>query len=138
MGPPAFLKVVRVRGWQPCRWGAVSALRALLRVVMAACWRRGADVGVDGGGDADVGVPEELLDHDEFHTLLQEERRSGMAKIVEPDTAEARAVEEGGEGAGKVGGVDGAAGGRGEHVAALLPPVPGSRPFLFLPPSMGL
>jgi len=32
-----------------------------------------SDVGVDGGGDADVGVAEEFLDHDEFDALLQEE-----------------------------------------------------------------
>ncbi len=34
-----------------------------------------ADVGVDGGGDADVGVPQQLLDHRESHSLLQEEGR---------------------------------------------------------------
>jgi len=34
-----------------------------------------SDVGVDGGGDADVGVAEEFLDHDEFDPLFQEEGR---------------------------------------------------------------
>ncbi|GLW58992.1 hypothetical protein Kpho01_70020 [Kitasatospora phosalacinea] len=33
-----------------------------------------ADVCVDGGGDADVGVSEEFLDDDEFDALFQEER----------------------------------------------------------------
>ncbi|MDF9813075.1 hypothetical protein M2266_002306 [Streptomyces sp. SPB162] len=31
-----------------------------------------SDVGVDAGGDADVGVAEEFLDDDEFDALLQE------------------------------------------------------------------
>ena len=29
------------------------------------------DVGVHGGGDSDVGVAQQLLDHNEFHPLLQ-------------------------------------------------------------------
>lgn len=33
-----------------------------------------SDVGVDAGGDADVGVAEEFLDHDEVDALFQEER----------------------------------------------------------------
>lgn len=36
-------------------------------------------VGVDGGGDADVGMAEEFLDHDEFATLLQEEGGGGVS-----------------------------------------------------------
>jgi hypothetical protein len=32
-------------------------------------------VGVDGGGDVDVGVAEEFLDDDEFDALFQEEGR---------------------------------------------------------------
>jgi len=32
-----------------------------------------SDVGVDGGGDADVGVAEEFLDDDEFDALFQEQ-----------------------------------------------------------------
>jgi hypothetical protein len=71
----------------------------------------GADVGVDGGGDADVGVAEEFLDHDEFDALLQEEGRGGVPEVVEPDAAEVRAAEESGEVAGEVGGVDRPAGG---------------------------
>lgn len=31
-----------------------------------------SDVGVDARGDADVGVAQELLDHDEFGALFQE------------------------------------------------------------------
>jgi hypothetical protein len=30
-------------------------------------------VGADGGGDVDVGVAEEFLDHDEFDALFQEQ-----------------------------------------------------------------
>jgi hypothetical protein len=32
-----------------------------------------SDVGVDGGGDADVGVVEEFLDDDEFDALFREQ-----------------------------------------------------------------
>lgn len=49
---------------------------------------------VDGGGDADVRVPEELLDHDEFDALLQEKRRGGVPEVGKPDAGEARAAEE--------------------------------------------
>ncbi|MFJ3216603.1 hypothetical protein ACIPLC_11855 [Kitasatospora sp. NPDC086801] len=38
-----------------------------------------SDVGVDGGGDADVGVAEEFLDDDEFDTLFQEESRGRLS-----------------------------------------------------------
>ena len=40
------------------------------------------DVGVNGGGDADVGVAEEFLDHDEFHSLFQEEGGGGVSEVV--------------------------------------------------------
>jgi hypothetical protein len=33
-----------------------------------------SNVGVDVGADADVGVPEEFFDVDEFHALLQQGR----------------------------------------------------------------
>jgi hypothetical protein len=42
-------------------------------------------VGVDGGGDADVGVAEEFLDDDEFDALFQEERRGRVPQVVESD-----------------------------------------------------
>jgi hypothetical protein len=35
-----------------------------------------SDVGVDAGGDADVGMAEQLLDHDEVDALLQKQRGS--------------------------------------------------------------
>lgn len=41
-----------------------------------------SDVGVDGGGDTDVGVAEEFLDHDEFDALLQEQGGGGLDKLV--------------------------------------------------------
>ncbi|GAA3060762.1 hypothetical protein GCM10020254_00700 [Streptomyces goshikiensis] len=37
-----------------------------------------SDVGVDGCGDADVGVAEEFFDHDEFDALLKEEGGGGV------------------------------------------------------------
>jgi hypothetical protein len=75
-------------GW---RFVAVGACR--LGVLRAAeCGAEGVDgvalkaepyVGVDGGGDADVGVAEEFLDHDEFDALLQEEGGRRVPEIVE-------------------------------------------------------
>jgi hypothetical protein len=41
-------------------------------------------VGVDGGGDADVGVAEEFLDDDEFDALLQEQGCRRVAEVVKP------------------------------------------------------
>jgi hypothetical protein len=46
-----------------------------------------SDVGVDGGGDADVGVAEEFLDDDEFDALFQEEGGRRVAEIMEADAA---------------------------------------------------
>jgi hypothetical protein len=60
-----------------------------------------SDVGVDGGGDADVGVAEEFLD-DEFDALFQEQSGGGVAEVVETDAAEVGLAEERGEGAGEV------------------------------------
>jgi hypothetical protein len=39
-------------------------------------------VGADGGGDVDVGVAEEFLDHDEFDALLQEQGGGRVPEIV--------------------------------------------------------
>lgn len=55
---------------------------------MAWRWRPRSDVGVDAGGDADLGVAEEFLDHDEFDFLLQEQGRRRVPEIVEADAAE--------------------------------------------------
>jgi hypothetical protein len=44
------------------------------------------DVGVDAGGDADVGVPEEFLDDDEVDALFQEQGGGGVAEVVEADS----------------------------------------------------
>jgi hypothetical protein len=54
-------------------------------------------VGVDGGGDADVGVAEEFLDDDELDALLQEEDGRQVTEVVEPDTAEPGPAEQDGE-----------------------------------------
>lgn len=78
-------------------------------------------MGVDGGGDADVGVAEEVLDHDEFDALFQEQGGGGVPEVVEADAAEAGLAEERGEGTGEVCRVDRSALHRGEHVPAALP-----------------
>lgn len=43
---------------------------------------------VDAGGDADVSVAEEFLDHDEVDTLFQEQGGGRVAEVVEADAAE--------------------------------------------------
>jgi hypothetical protein len=60
-----------------------------------------SDVGVDAGGDADVGVAEEFLDHDEVDALFQEQGRGRVSKVVEADGPELRAVEKTAEAAGE-------------------------------------
>lgn len=57
-------------------------------------------MGMDGGGDADVGVAEEFLDHEEFDALLQEQGGYRVSEFVEADAAEVGLVEERGETAG--------------------------------------
>jgi hypothetical protein len=47
-----------------------------------------AESDVDSGGDAAVGVTQELLDHDEFDALLQEEGRGPVPEVVETDRAD--------------------------------------------------
>ncbi len=76
---------------------------------------------VDGGGDTDVGVAEEFLDHDELDALFQEQGGGRVAEAVEADAAEVGLAEERGEGAGEVGRVDWAALRSGEHVPVVLP-----------------
>ena len=88
------------------------------------------DVGVDGGGDADVGVAQQLLDHDEFHSLLQEQGRRRVAEVVEPDAAEPGSAEQGVEVPGEGGPFDRGAVRAGEDVAAVPPARP--RRFAFL------
>lgn len=62
-----------------------------------------SDVGIDGGGDADVGVAEKFLDHDQLNPLLQEQGGGRVPEVVETDAAEAALAEEHGEGTGEVG-----------------------------------
>ena len=89
-------------------------------------------MGVDGGGDADVGVTQQLLDHDEFHALLQEEGGRRVAEVVEPDAAESGLAEQGVEVPGESGPFDRGAVGAGEDVAAVLPARPRRLTFLEL------
>lgn len=53
-----------------------------------------SDVGVDAGGDADMGVAEEFLDHDEVDALFQEQGGGGVPEVVEADAPEPGPVEE--------------------------------------------
>ena len=45
-------------------------------------------VGVDAGGDSDVGVAEEFLDDDEVYALFQEQGGRRVAEIVDADAPE--------------------------------------------------
>lgn len=80
-----------------------------------------SDVGVDGGGDADVGVAEEFFDHYEVDALFQKQRVSRVAEVVETDAAEPGPGEEAAEAAGEVGRVERPSGRRGEDEAAVCP-----------------
>jgi hypothetical protein len=80
-----------------------------------------SDVGVDGGGDADVGVAEEFLDDDEFDALFQEEGGRRVSKIMEPDAAKPGPAEQGVEVSGEGGSLYRGSVGSGEDVAAVLP-----------------
>jgi hypothetical protein len=80
-----------------------------------------SDVGVDAGGDADVGVAEKFLDDDEVDALLQEQGRGRVPEDVEADRPESRAVEEAAEAAGEVGGVEWLALEGGEDEAVVRP-----------------
>jgi hypothetical protein len=80
-----------------------------------------SDVGVDLGGDGDVGVAEEFFDRDEFDALFQEQGGAGVAQVMEAGAAESGAVEEGVEVLRDTAGVEWAAGGCGEDEVPLLP-----------------
>jgi hypothetical protein len=78
-----------------------------------------SDVGVDGGGDADVGVAEEFLDYDEFDALFQEQGGGRVSEVVEADATEAGLAEECDKGSREVGRVDRPAPRRGEDVPVV-------------------
>lgn len=80
-----------------------------------------SDVGVDAGGDADVGVAQQPLDHNEIDALFQEQGGSRVAEVVEADAAEPGPVEEAAEAAGEVGLVERPSGRRGEDEPAVAP-----------------
>jgi len=92
-----------------------------------------SDVGVDGGGDADVGVAEEFLDDDEFDAQFQEEGVRRVSKIMEPDAAEPGTAEQGVDVPGEGGSLDRGSVGSGEDVAAVLPARARRFAFLMLP-----
>ena len=54
-----------------------------------------AGVRVDVRGDGDVGVAEEFLDGDQWHTGFDQQRRAGVSEVVEADAADCGAVAEG-------------------------------------------
>lgn len=47
-----------------------------------------SDVGVHRGGHSDVGMAQQLLDHDEFDALLQEQCGRRVPEIMEADAAQ--------------------------------------------------
>ncbi len=96
------------------------------------------DVGVDAGGDADVGVAEEFLDHDEVDALFQEQGRGRVSEVVEADGPELRAVEKTAEAAGEVGGIERSTGGGGEDEPDVCPACSGSFAFFMLSFPVGL
>lgn len=63
-------------------------------------------MGVDAGGDADVGVAEEFLDDDEVDALFQEQGGGRVTEIMEADRPEPNAMEKATEAAGEVAGVE--------------------------------
>nr|BFD89063.1 hypothetical protein KitaXyl93_04230 [Kitasatospora sp. Xyl93] len=89
-------------------------------------------MGVHGGGDADVGVAEEFLDHDDFDALLQEKRRGRVGEVVKSDLPESRSAEERFEVSGEGYGFDRVAVWPGEEVTAVLPALAGLLPLLSL------
>ncbi|MGY3334028.1 hypothetical protein ACVW0K_000127 [Streptomyces filamentosus] len=80
-----------------------------------------SNMGVDAGGDADVGVAEEFLDHDEVDALFQEQGGGRVAEVVEADAAESCPMEESAEAPGQVGGVEGVARRGGEDESIVRP-----------------
>lgn len=80
-----------------------------------------SDVSVDAGGDADVGVTQQLLDHDEVDALFEEQGGGRVAEVMEADASESGPVEEAAEAAGEVGRVERPSGGRGEYEPAVAP-----------------
>lgn len=78
-------------GWFIAVVGPAGALRGVAEGVAeevdGVALEAESDVGVDGGGDADVGVAQQLLDYDEFDALLQEEGRRRVPEVVESDAA---------------------------------------------------
>jgi hypothetical protein len=58
------------------RWivrGLLGAVQGVVEAVDSLALEAKSDVGVDAGGDADVGVAEEFLDDDEVDALFQEQ-----------------------------------------------------------------
>ena len=90
-------------------------------------------MGVDAGGDADVGVAEEFLDDDEIDALFQEQGGGGVSEVVEADGPEFCAVEEAAEAAGEVGGVERPALRGGEDESVVRPARSGSLALFLLP-----
>jgi hypothetical protein len=95
-----------------------------------------SDVGVHRRGDADVGMAQQLLDHNEFDALFQEEGRRRVAEVVEPDAAQGGPAKQGVEVPGESGPLDRGTVGPGEDVAAVLPARLRRFAFLALPVAM--
>lgn len=73
-----------------CTWWVVRGLggpEGVAESVDGLALEAEPDVGIYGGGDADVGVTKELLDHHELDALFEEQGRGGVPEIVKPDAA---------------------------------------------------
>ena len=52
-------------------------------------------MGVDVGGDVQLGVAEEVFDGDQFDALFQQQRGAGVSEVVEADVADLGQVADG-------------------------------------------
>jgi hypothetical protein len=95
-------------------------LRAVPRDIDGPALEAELYLGVDAGGDADVGVAEEFLDYDEVD-LLEEQSGGRVPEVVEAGVAKSRPTEESAEASSQVGGVEGAAGRGGEDESVVRP-----------------
>lgn len=80
-----------------------------------------SNVRIHRGGDANVGMAEEFLDHDQFDALFQEKGRRRVSEVLKPDAAEPGPAEQSVEVPGEGGSLDRGAVEPGKDVAARLP-----------------
>lgn len=119
-------------GASPSREHAIDAVRRVLL-------QRRQDMGVRVHRDADIGVPEPLLDYLGMHTLDEEQRGRGVPEIVESNRRQAGPLQQGAEAApDEVLLLDWSADLVREHEIEILPRSAGDEPLLQLPDAGGL